>query len=1100
MSIGGRISAAAAIVLVTATPTLAQDVQLVGGTARDELSAGTSLTQPAKLVVEDVPLASALAGIRRASGVQLVFSPSLLPDHHVSCFCEDRTVAEALNHVLAGTGFRYFKVGRQILIDLPSHARTPDKPAVAAPAPARQGSVTGRITDGGTGAPIVSAQVHIAELNVGVLSQANGQYQLNDVPAGRHELRVEQIGYQTHVGEVVVTDGETTVYDVDMRQEAVALDELLVTGTAGRTERKAQGALIASVPAVDIVQQAPVTEVAHILQGRIAGVSMTKGSGVSGTGQQIRIRGLASISISNEPLVYIDGVRADSRIGEGDVSRLIDLDPSQIESIEVVKGPAAATLYGADASAGVIQILTKRGAVGAGFRHTLEAQFQSLEPGIDSWTNWGRCGDAHVDDPDLTRCYGQEPGTVVTDDPIGRFGVVRTGQVRSGAWTMEGGGEGYRAFTSLGWHEEEGTLPNNEFTRTSGRVNFSYFPAENIEIGTKLSVSRTQTSLPTTGGSGFGYTIAMFAGSPITIGGPQNGLRHPYLDFDAIGQIDHEQTVTRVVPALSVRYSPTSWFTNRLILGADASEMQRHVFYPRNDVGYYQRGRDEGEISEWRNIFRRFTLNYLGSFTHELGANWGSILSVGTEVLAESDDNTFAYGIGLTTNSANAVTSAAEVTGAQERSADRRIGLFAQWEPSYQDRLFFQLGARVDKFSAFGTDVDWFISPSVRVSYVATDEPRLRDLLPEAVSSLRLRGAFGTTGRAPTSGAALTTFEPAPFVRDDGTAGSGMTPLNPGNAQLRAEKGREFEGGFDLGLLNDRIGLEYTYFHKTTTDLILQVPQAPSLGFSDLPYQNIGKVRNSGHELTLRALLIDGERFSWDVRTALNTLDNEVLDLGNVAPFGSIRFAGTNRVAEGFPVGAFFTHRIRSFDVENNRAIVSDTLEYLGNLLPSFEGNLSSTIQLPWNLSLYAHFDWKQDVMLYNTTAAFRDHSYANSEYAAQRDQIPAEERLRRFGPFVSESGEEVNRALVLETYIEPADFVRLNEVSLSFDVPSRWLPGGTNNRTMLQVGARNLHVWTDFTGLDPDVQNEFDAVAGRADFGSFPSGKRYSVRLVVGF
>jgi TonB-dependent starch-binding outer membrane protein SusC len=1085
----------------------------VAGDAR-----GTSLLElPARLHVENVSLKDALLRLKEATGIPLGFSPTLVSDApHVTCHCENLTVGDAMAVLLRGTSFEMVPRAKHLVIREAMAAIHGVVTLDVSPEPgevleffkdelpptrtSREGTIQGRVVEARTLQPIAAASVRIPDLNLGALSGADGRFTIRDVPSGEHTVEVSRIAYRSSSRTVMVASGETAELTFELTVEALVLDGVVVTGTAGRVERRAQGAVIASVDATDVLRKAPITELADVLQGRVPGVSLTQASGVSGVGQQIRIRGAASISISNEPLVYIDGVRADSRLGSSDVSRLSDLNPNDIESIEVVKGPAAATLYGADASAGVIQIITKKGSVGTGFRQTVEMQVHRLEPAFTSYYNYARCDAAEISNPNIALCQGVTPGTVIVDDPAGRYGVMRTGHVRSGSWSMEGGGERYRTFSSLSWYDELGNLPNNEYGRISARMNYNFFPTEELEIGVNLGVMRTQADLPTVGGSGFGFTIAMMAGTPLTVGGPLDGMRQPFLNFDALSAIETRETVTRVIPDLQIRYSPTSWFTNRLVLGADGSRAERMQFYPRNDIGYYQRGRDDGEISEWRTGFTRFTINYLGTFSREHRRDWASTLSLGTEILTETEDEVFAYGLGLTTNAARAVSSAAEVTGNQVRFEDRRVGFFTQWEPSHADRLYFQFGVRADKFAAFGTDADWFLSPSARVSYVASEDPRIDRVLPDFLSSLRVRSAFGTTGRAPQSGAALTTYLSAPFLRADGRVGSGILPLNPGNPSLRAEKGQELEVGFDAALLDDRLAVEYTYFHKITRDLILQVPQPPSLGFQAFPYANIGRVRNAGHELALRAQLVSSPRFGWDVALGLNTLDNEVVDLGGTAPFWSLRFEGANRVAEGYPLGAYFTHRIIGFDVANDRAIVSDSVEFVGNLLPGHEGNLSTNLRLPWNIHLYAHFDWKRDVHLYSRTLDTRDGRYLNSWYWAHRDELPAEERLRRFGPYFTADGTRIDRDMVKEPYIEPAGFVRLNEVSFTYDLPEALVSRRGVHRAAVQLGIRNIRTWTRYTGLDPDVQGEFSALAGRADFMDFPSGRRWTLRVVGSF
>jgi TonB-dependent starch-binding outer membrane protein SusC len=302
-------------------------------------------------------------------------------------------------------------------------------------------------------------------------------------------------------------------------------------------------------------------------------------------------------------------------------------------------------------------------------------------------------------------------------------------------------------------------------------------------------------------------------------------------------------------------------------------------------------------------------------------------------------------------------------------------------------------------------------------------------------------------------------------------------------------------------MLNDRLGLEVTFYNKITKNLILQVPQPPSVGFTENPYENIGKVLNRGIEVSGRGQVLQRDNVAWEVRGGFATLKNEVLDLGEVAAFNTIRFATVNRVTEGQQVGAFFSHRVRSVN-EAGTAVVSDTLEFMGNLLPTFEANVSSTLTLFKAIRVYAQLDTKQDFMLYNATAVYRERNFQVAENWIRRmDVLTPEERARRFGPYVTESGAAIGAGSVNEEYIEPADFIRLNEVSLTYTLPDHlaerfFRTGGAS----ITLSGRNLAVWSDYSGFSPDIQNEFDAVAGRADFFTLPPARRLGLRLDLSF
>ena len=298
------------------------------------------------------------------------------------------------------------------------------------------GTIEGTVTDARTGALVGSAQVSIVGTQRGTLAGTDGRYRIANVTAGEVQIRATFIGYRTQTQTVTLQPGQTLTVDFALEQTALALDEILVTGTAGRQDRRAQSASIASIDASALTEVAPISSVANLLQGRTSGVSITSASGTSGATQRIRLRGSASIVLSNEPIVIIDGIRMDSRqnqlfgVGGQAASRLNDINPDDIESIEIVKGPAAATLYGADASAGVIQIRTKRGAAGQSFQQTVSYEFGQLDQNWTPPANFGVCSPALAQTGSVL-CEGLDAGTPVSDNPLAREGVFRTGQAHS---------------------------------------------------------------------------------------------------------------------------------------------------------------------------------------------------------------------------------------------------------------------------------------------------------------------------------------------------------------------------------------------------------------------------------------------------------------------------------------------------------------------------------------------------------------------------------------------------------------------------------------------------------------------------------------------
>ncbi|MGH7636676.1 MAG: SusC/RagA family TonB-linked outer membrane protein, partial [Gemmatimonadaceae bacterium] len=774
-------------------------------------------------------------------------------------------------------------------------------------------TVHGVVRDAGTGTPISDVRLTIDGTNLQSSTDVRGAYRITGIRPGSVTLVVRRIGYKAAEIQLTLAAGQTLENNPQLTTSAISLDEVVVTGTAGEQTRKAQAATVADNDVSDLIDVAPVKSVQQILQSRVTGVSVTSASGSAGTSNQIRIRGVSSISLSNEPLIYVDGVRVHSGgaaaffTGGQDFERLHDIDPADIESIEVVKGPAAATLYGADASTGVIQIITKRGRVGADrFSQTLSVENGWIDKNFEPVTNFGRCSATHVANPNHAECFGLTAGDLVSDNPLLRESAFRDGRALGLGWSGRGGGANYGYYTSFNSEHELGVLPNNQLDRLGGRVNFNWLPTQTLTLDAGVGLNRTNTDLPDNDNNIFGWLGNAHLGSPLTRtvdSSGQNGWFGVQRDVEAMKLIENERQTHRMIGTITASYTPLEWFSNRLVAGADWSREEDRRFLPRNPRGSYNI--NVGSISEGRRGLERYTIDYLGNLRHNLRPNLVSNFSFGTQLLQDRAEIVIAEGEGLTVNSNNVVGAASLTSGDQGYALERTIGLITQLQLGWNDRLYTQFGARWDNASAFGREASWVFLPKIGATWTASEEPFWNVPF---VNTFRVRAAWGTTGRIPGAGASLTTLDPEPYLVGS-IVQPGAVPQNPGNDSLRFERGEEIEAGFDAGFLQDRLSLELTYFNKTSRDLILAQPLATSLGFTQDPFVNIGKVVNRGFEVAVNATPVSRQNFGWDFRVGFNTLHNEVLDMGRIAPFGSL-----NRVEEGMQVGAWVTNRILSID------------------------------------------------------------------------------------------------------------------------------------------------------------------------------------------
>lgn len=978
------------------------------------------------------------------------------------------------------------------------------------------GAVAGQVRAQATGQPLSGAQVFLAEGEAGTLTDSDGRYRLADVPAGEVALEVRLIGYGTASRTVTVRAGETTEANFSLATQRIRLDEIVVTGTAGQRLRREQPAEIGEIDAASLVETNPINSVSSLLQARTAGVSVSQASGQSGAGQRIRIRGVSSIALSNDPLIYIDGVRVDSRnqvarpddpsqaspatsfdaTGGATLSRLDDLNPEDIESIEIVKGPAAATLYGADASAGVIQIITKRGGTGD-FDQRLQVEYGTIGKNFTPKANWAECT-ADVIASGAFLCQGKSPGAIVSDNPLAREDIFQRGHSTRLSWSGRGGGENYGFYTSASWNDEEGTVEVNQNESRRGRLNFDFEPHETIALDAGYGLSLITTALPMSNHSPLGIPTAGYAGQALAYTGEDGTGWFAGGGRAGLFRIENETRVTRHTASLTARHNPLSWFNHRLTLGGDFTRSERTQFFPRNDEGFYFGEMNEGLIDENRKSFETITVDYLGTLSSTLGGDdqWSADLSLGMQWIQQREEFVVGTGIGLASNTAKSVGAAAQKTGDQYFQENRSLGLLGQLQFGYRDRLFVQLGARLDQNSSFGEDVPTFFLPKVGASWVLSEEPFFNV---GWVDQLRLRAAFGTTGNAPEGGRDLRTYTPERYV-DPGTGviSPGVILGNPGNPDLKAERGEEFEAGLDASLLGNRMDVTLTYFNKRSSDLILQRPIPPSLGFQEDPFDNIGEVVNRGVEVSVGGDVLRHDDFTWNLRTSMNTLHNELTDLGELEPFGG----NDARFRTGYPLASVFVRKVLEVDTQNGRAIVSDTLQFVGPPQPEFEGNVQSTMTILGRFTLAAQADWRVGQIVNDATADIRDNAFFNSRERIDPGFLPEEERLRRFGPFFTRDGTPVSAGQVEDAYQQKGDFLRLREVALSANLPEslvRWM--GPVEGARLKLAGRNLALLTDYTGADPEaIANIATSAFQSYTFFTLPIERRFTASLQFDF
>lgn len=941
----------------------------------------------------------------------------------------------------------------------------------------QRGPVGGTVVAEGTLRPLSGAQVMVAGTEIGTLTDEQGRFRIEDVSGPEVTLRVRLIGYRTT--ERTVSVGETDVR-VQLSESAIALEEIVVTGTPGATQRRAIGNAVGTINAAQRVEQGSPPDFQSLLGGRVPGVNVQFGSGNVGTGGVVRVRGLSSLSLDNEPIIYVDGVRinSDPRAGPSirggrQVSRLNDIPPENIERIEVIKGPAAATLYGTEASAGVIQIITKSGASGEA-RYRLEVQ---------QGANWFRNAAERLP---TNYWINPETGQLESDNPVRRMDregnpIFTTGHSQGYNGSISGGFEGGpRYYLSGGYSDETGMLDYNWRKRFSGRLNVDYQISNNLNVGTNLQFIRNDSRLGMAA-SGWDIIAQIVWGSPRRLRTATNGFLRA--TPDAVGTIRSKAEIDRSIGGVNINHSISDWFSQRLNAGLDIGNEENSILFPRHPTGddffFGQLSLGDKNLERRRSAF--FTVDYSATATLELTDDLRAETSTGVQYIEKRFHTATAQGRVFPIPGVASVGGAATTFGGEDFLENKTFGLFVQERFTWNQRIYLTLGVRGDDNSAFGQNFDFVTYPKASLAWVVSEEPFWNI---DAVNSLRLRGAYGQSGKQPDVFAAVRLFQPT-----SGPGGtSTVTPSNIGNPDLEPERGEEVELGFEASLFEDRLGLDFTYFTKWTKDAILRRGVAPSSGFPGDQFVNLGEVRGNGFELSARGRVTDREKMTWDFDYSVSRNTNEVKDLGGLPP---LQIEARQAHREGFPIASFFFRRVVEASVDENGSVAQMLCEGGsggGGPVPCSEApDVFNGVPYPtWTSSLSTTLRFLGDLELYGLLRYEDGHHLLNGDVGAAHVLLRNSREILKQGdkdPFLA-AYDAMNMWRVAG--FMDAGFLKLREISVAYSFPDRWTSKLGVDAARLRVGGRNLAtLWQaqeEIYGrpvMDPEVRETAEELDG---------------------
>jgi TonB-linked SusC/RagA family outer membrane protein len=1028
----------------------------------------------------------------------------------------------------------------------------------AVPLTAQQGRITGRVTDAGSNQGLVGARLQVLGTSLVATTAQDGRYVLANVPAGSYELRAFAVGYAPGKQTVTLAPGQSVTLDLALTAVPVSLEEIVITAT-GEQRKLVLGHTVASVRADSIVPYGTITNLGNLLQGRAAGVAVLPSSGSSGTGTRIRIRGANSVSLTNEPLVVIDGAytprgTSSLTIGTGGQapSRLNDLNPEDIESIEVVKGPAAATLYGGDAASGVILVTTRKGRAG-------KAQW-------NAWIEQGLLQDQNSY-PDNYRSYGRalvngtptgNPGTCLLDaigrgvcaqdslttlnplmDPV--LTPIGNGRRAQYGLSASGGSEAVRYFVSGEYASETGTfkLPDyerqrlldsrnvteledwterpNTLDQVSLRANLNATPSSRTDLAVNVGYVSSTVRLPQNDNnvlgmlpSGyFGRGSAADTSSPGACG-PACGSNSGW-GFYKPGEIFtllREQGVERFTSSVQGNARPASWLALRATLGYDVVNETDYAFNPTGLGPPFSVDYTEGRLDDNRLQSTALTVDLGASASARLGGAITSRTSAGFQFVDRRERDAFAAGRGIPAG-LRTITGAATQFASSLDTRLKSMGLFLEEQLTFDDRLFLTAGLRMDDASSIGRDYDITFFPKVSVSWLMSEE----DWFPRGdfLNLFRLRGAYGNSGLYPRAFDALVYLVPT-TAAVGGVSSSAITVGGLGVSNLQPERSTEWELGVDAGLWRDKVSLELTYYSKTSRDALINRVLAPSLGVVPQRFENLGRVQNRGIEAGLFAQPVRASSVTWDFSVTGSLLDNELLELGTIEgePVAPIVF-DPQRHVPGFPLGGYWS-RPYTYADKNGDGIIDRTevtmaprdsvidsplapgAAYLGSVLPRYEASLNTTLGFfGERLRIGARMDYLGGHRQYNRTEVFRCTSTGNNCRGIHDPGAPLDEQARAVVARILDPAS-------VPGYLEDASFAKLREVSVTYTIPDRWARALRLGRVTATAAGRNLLTITGYSGVDPEVNAQGQTSFGTQDFLTQPSVRSFIFRLNVGF
>ena len=971
---------------------------------------------------------------------------------------------------------------------------------------AQTGTVTGTVIDAETGEAVPGANAVLVEISSGAATNPNGEYTISGVVAGTYTLRVSFVGYREFETEVTIQADQTTTQDVALEAGALGLDQIVVTGYGTQRRSDISGSI--TTVETEEIRDIPVQNTESLLQGRAAGVRVSSTSGNPGNGFEVNVRGEGSINAGDDPLYIVDGVQISFSGGSSlnDISPLNGINPSDIQSIEVLKDAAAAAIYGAQASNGVVLITTKSGREGptqVNLRFEGGTRFQANRFDMmarDEWVDFQV--DAFGEDEfraDILPAFGYDPDTPF--DQLADYDwqdfIFEPGAHTSAGFDATGGDANTKFYLSGSWQSTDAATQKVSYEAFNFRSNLTQQFTDRLTV--ELNTSLSSQDSPGVCQDGFFINCPFYQSigeeSPISFpfltdapdGFSTEGLDGPYNPFTeqspttnpALVLNEEERTVkvTQIIGNIRPTYQITPWLSARGALGIDWQQVREDDYESTirapGDGGFIRR-----RFNTVTNITTNFTLNAQKTFNDVHNVSALGATEYRREFETE-DDNGF---IGINNNILKVPDAASENSFFQGFNTEfRLLSYFGNLRYNYDSRYIAAFTGRFDGTSRFGSDRRWGFFPSASVAWRLSEE---KFFTADIVDDFKVRASYGINGNS-----SIDNFSSRGLYSVEGSYENqvGIRPNQLANPKLTWEEKREVNLGLDLSLWRGRVTGEIDMYRASVDNLLLDRPLSRSSGFNDIT-ENVGEIRNQGIEFNARTVNVQAEDFRWSTRFNIALNQNEVielsqglseLDAGDTLPIAVGRsleawkvpiWAGVNP-ADGRPM-YYDTDGNIIYDPDNADNQFFDGGEE--DLLGGFGTNLSYK-----GLTLDAFFDFSYGATsLPNTqrtwTAAFGEGVLGSLDEDRWREPGDFAE-FPRATPFASFDG-ALDPDAISSLWLYRRNFVRMRSLSLSYQLPSS-VTGIVGIRgARIYTSGINLLTWTSYLGIDPEVAEAFES------------------------